>query len=121
MYPGSKMSILLATIIIMNMCLVFRVSNTFIDELFRFLSRDLLPMPDKLPKTHYTARKSIRRLGLHYNNFHACPSGCLIYDNEYATHDRCPKCTQKRWLDGTNNIPTMEIRHFPLIPRLKQM
>jgi hypothetical protein len=105
----------------MNMCSVFRVSNTFTDELFRFLSGDLLPMPNKLPKTHYAARKSIQRLGLTYNNIHACPNGCILYDGEYATHDTCPKCMQRRWLDGSNNIPTRVVRHFPLIPRLKRM
>ena len=79
-YPGAKMSVVSATIIIMNMCSVFRVSNTFTDELFRFLSVDLLPVPNKLPKTHYAARKSIRQLGLTYNNIHACPNGCILYD-----------------------------------------
>jgi hypothetical protein len=103
-YSGSKMSVGSATIVIMNMSSVFRVSNTFTDELFRFLSGDLLPLPNKLPKTHYAARKSIHRLDLNYNNIHACPTGCILYDGEYATLDRCPKCTQRRWLDGTNNI-----------------
>ena len=120
-YAGFKMSVVSATIIIMNMCSIFRVSNTFTDELFRFLSGDLLPSAKILPKIHYAARKSIRRLGLHYNNIHACPRGCVLYDEEYATHERCPKCTQGRWLDGTNNIPARVIRHFPLIPRLKRM
>jgi hypothetical protein len=120
-FSGSKTSVVSATIIIMNMCSVFRVSNTFTDELFRFLSGDLLPMPNKLPKTHYEARKSIRRLGLTYNNIHACPNGCILYAEEYATHDRCPRCMQRRWLDGSNNIPARVIRHFPLIPRLKRM
>ena len=121
LYPGSKMSVVSATIIIMNMCSVIRVSNTFTDELFRFMSIDLLPISNKLPKTHYAARKSIRCLGLHYNNIHACPNGYILYDEEYATHDTCPKCTKRRWLDGSNNIPARVIRHFPLIPRLKRM
>ena len=108
-YPGSKMSVVSATIIVMNMCSVFHVSNTFTDELFRFLSGDLLPQPNKLPKTHYAARKSIRRLGLTYNNIHACTNGCILYDEEYATHDTCPKCTQRRWLHGTDNIPARVI------------
>ena len=121
LYLGSKMSVVSATIIIMNMCSVFRVSNTFTDELFRILSGDLLPLFNKLPKTHCAARKNIRRLGLHYNNIHACPNGCILYEEEYAKYDRCPKCTQRRWLDGTNNIPARVVRHFPLIPRLKRM
>ncbi len=95
-YHGSKMSVVSTTIIIMNMCSVFRVSNAFTDELFRFISGDLLPTSNKLPRNHYDARKSIRRLGLHYNNIHACPNGCILYDEEHVESDRCPKCTQSR-------------------------
>ena len=40
-YRGSKLSVVSATIIIMKMCSVFSVSNTFTDELFHFLSRYL--------------------------------------------------------------------------------
>ena len=101
-YPGSKMSVVSATIIIMNMCSVFRVSNTFTDELFRFLSGDLLPMPNKLPKTHYAARKSIRRLGLTYNNIHACPNGCILYDEEYANMIHVPSArSDDGWMAAT--------------------
>ena len=71
-FPGSRMSIVSATIIILNMCSVFRVSNNFNDELLRFLSTDLLPIGNKLPTMHYKARRSIGRLDLQYNNIHAC-------------------------------------------------
>ena len=120
-YPGSRTSIVSATIIIMNMCTVFRVSNKFTDELFRFLAVDLLPTPNKLPVTHYAARKSIRRLGLTYRNVHACPNGCVLFEDEFAALHSCPKCGKARWVDGSNTIPSKVIRHFPLIPRLKRM
>ena len=121
MYHGSKINVVSVTIIIMNIWSVFRVSNTFTNELFCFLSGDLLPTSNKLLRNHYAARKSIRRLGLHYNNIHVCPNGCILYHNEHAPFDRCPKCTQSRWVDGTNDLPTKVIRHFPLIPKLKWM
>ena len=50
-------------------------------------------MPNKLPITRYAPRKSICRLGLQYNNIHACPNECILYDDEYTTYDGCPKCT----------------------------
>lgn len=121
LYPDSRTSVVSATIIIMNMCTVFRVSNKFSDELFRFLSTDLLPPGNKLPRTHYAARKSIRRLGLNYHNVHACPSGCVLYEEGYEALESCPKCATSRWTDGSNRIPAKVIRHFPLIPRLKRM
>lgn len=95
-YHGSKINVVSVTIIIMNIWSVFRVSNTFTNELFCFLSGDLLPTSNKLLRNHYAARKSIRRLGLHYNNIHVCPNGCILYHNEHAPFDRCPKCTQSR-------------------------
>jgi hypothetical protein len=42
-YLDATCSILSATIIIMNMCAVFHVSNKFADELLQYLSLDLLP------------------------------------------------------------------------------
>ena len=121
LYPGSKTSVVSATIIIMNMCVVFRVSNKFTDELLQFLSQDLLPKGNKLPGSHYAARKTIRKLGLNYNNIHACPDGCVLYEDQHAELNTCPHCFKSRWMEGTNSIPAKVIRHFPLIPRLKRM
>ena len=103
------------------MCTVFRVSNKFIDELFHYLSSDLLPTGNKLPGSHYEARRSIQKLGLHYNNVHACPNGCILFKDEHSTLDTYPKCSTSRWMDVSNNIPSKIIRHFPLIPQLKRM
>ena len=121
LYPDSRTSVVSAIIIIMNMCTVFRVSNKFSDELFRFLSTKLLPSGNKLPRTHYAARKSICRLELHYHNVHACPQGCILYEEGYHALESCPKRATSRWMDGSNRIPAKVIRHFPLIPRLKRM
>ncbi len=121
LYPMSRTSVVSATIIIMNMCTVFRVSNKFTDELFRYLSTDLLPRGNKLPGTHYEARKSIRKLGLNYNTVHACRNGCILFQEEHSTVDSCPECSSSRWMDGTKSILAKVIRHFPLIPRLKRM
>lgn len=121
LYPGSKTSVVSATIIIMNMCVVFRVSNKFTDELLQFLSQDLLPKGNKLPGSHYAARKTIQKLGLNYNNIHACPDGCVLYEDEHADLNTCPHCFKSRWMEGRNCIPAKVIRHFPLIPRLKRM
>jgi len=82
---------------------------------------DLLPVGNKLPNSHYASSKTIRRLGLNYNNIHACPDGCVLYEDEHADVQVCPKCSKSRWVDDTNSIPAKVIRHFPLVPRLKQM
>ena len=121
LYTGSKCSVVSATIVIMNMCVVFGVSNNFTSELLRYLSEDLLPADNKLPRSQYAAAKTIRKLGMNYNNIHACPDGCVLYDREHAELNECPMCAKSRWMEGTNSVPSKVIRHFPLIPRLKRM
>ena len=121
LYTGSKCSVVSATIVIMNMCVVFGVSNNFTSELLRYLSEDLLPEGNKLPRSQYAAAKTIRKLGMNYNNIHACPDGCVLYDGDHAELNVCPSCSKSRWMEGTNNVPSKVIRHFPLIPRLKRM
>ena len=121
LYSGSKCSVVSATIIIMNMCTVFRVSNRFTDELLRYLSSDLLPVNNKLPNSHYIARRSIRKLSLTYNSVHACPERCVLFEEENADLDHCPKCNKSCWILGSTAIPAKVIHHFLLIPWLKRM
>jgi hypothetical protein len=121
LYTGSKTNVVSATVVIMNMCVVFGVNNKFTSQLLRYLSEDLLPVGNKLPNSHYAASKTNRRQGLNYNNIHACPDGCVLYEDERADVQVCPKCSKSRWMDGTNSIPAKVIRHFPLVPRLKRM
>ena len=121
LYAGASSSILSATIIIMNMCVLFRVSNKFTDELLQYLATDLLPRGNRMPCNHYEARKMIRKLGLEYKNIHACPNGCILYKEEHADLSTCPECSKRRWLEGSDSMPTRVVRHFPLIPRLRRM
>ena len=121
LYRGSKTSVVSATIVILNMCVGFGVSNNFTSELLRYLSEDLLPEGNKLPRSHHAAAKTIRKLGLDYNIIHACPDGCVLYEGDHALLDTCPQCSKSRWVEDSNSIPAKVIRHFPLIPRLKRM
>ena len=105
----------------MNMCAVFRVSNKFTNELLQFLASDLLPQANKLPPSHYEARKMIKKLGLEYNSILTCPNGCVLYEEGNVDLNACPQCSKSRWIEGTNSIPAKVICHFPLIPRLRHM
>ena len=121
LYRGSKTSIVSATIVILNMCVGFGVSNNFTSELLCYLSEDLLPKGNKLPSSHYATAQTIRKLGLDYNIIHACPDGCVLYEGDHALLEICPHCLKSRWMEGSNFIPAKVIQHFPLIPRLKRM
>jgi len=76
---------------------------------------------NKLPPMHYVVCCSIRKLGLNYNNVHACPDGCVLYEEENAILNTCPKCSKSRWMEGNTTIVAKIIKHFLLIPRLKYM
>ena len=121
LYKGSKTSIVSTTIVIVNMCVGFGVSNNFTLELLHYLSEDLLPEGYKLPNSHYTAAKTIQKLGLDYNIIHACLDGCVLSEGDHTLLEICRHRSKSRCMEGSNSIPAKVIRYFPLIPRLKRM
>jgi len=70
---------------------------------------------------HYEARKSIWKLDLNYENIHACPDGCVLFEEALANSECCSECNISRWLEGNTTIAAKVIRHFPLIPRIQRM
>ena len=122
LYEGSTLSMLCATILIVNCCKTHGVSNSFMNELLMLLSMSILPPGNCLPKTEYEASKILRRLGLAYNLIHACPNGCCLFKDNLEDAERCPVCEKDRYrMCGRSRVPTLILRHFPLIPQLQRM
>ena len=122
LYEGSTLSMLCATLLIMNCCKTHGVSNTFMNELLMLLSMSILPLGNCLPKTEYEASKILRRLGLAYNMIHACPNGCCLFKGDLEDAEKCPVCDRDRYKRcGRSRVPTLILRHFPLIPQLQRM
>ena len=122
LYKGSKLSMLCATLLIVNCCKTHGVSNTFINELLMLLSMSILPVGNCLPKTEYEASKILRKLGLAYNMIHACPKGCCLFKGDLEDVEKCPVCGHDRYrMCGRSRVPTLILRHFPLIPQLQRM
>ena len=122
LYEGSTLSMLCATLLIVNCCKTHGVSNTFMNELFMLLSMSILPMGNCLPKSEYEASKILRRLGLAYNMIHACPNGCCLFKGDLDDADKCPVCEKDRYrMCGRSRVPALILRHFPLIPQLQRM
>jgi hypothetical protein len=67
-YDGCSTSMLVATLLLLNLNTVHVVSNTCMDELFSLLWRVLLPKDNKMPTTSYEAHKLIKSLGLTYDS-----------------------------------------------------
>ena len=122
LYEGSKLSMLCATLLIVNCCKTHSVSNMFLNELLMLLSMSILPAGNCLPKTEYEASKILRRLGLAYNMIHACPNGCCLFKGDLEDAETCPVCEHQRYrMCGRSRVPNLILRHFPLIPQLQRM
>jgi hypothetical protein len=119
LYAGAKCMKLAATILLMNLCTVHKVSNCFLDELLTILHCHLLPEDNCLPKKYYGSRSSTMKLGLAYNVIHACAKGCVLFRGDHAGIVRCSKCNHPWYKDkARKNFMVKVLRHFPIIPRL---
>ena len=79
LFSGLKCTKLAATILLMNLCTMHRVSNNFVEELFTLLHSHILPSKNCLSKNFHAACSLIQKLGLSYNNIHACEKGCVLF------------------------------------------
>jgi hypothetical protein len=105
----------------MNMCTTHGTSNTFQEELLKYLSTCLLPLRNMLPPSFDQAKNMGRKLGLSYNIIPCCRKGCVRYRKQYKELDQCPKCGTSQYVDGSSTINAKVLRHFPLIPQLQKM
>jgi len=78
MCNGVNVSVISATIVLVNMVVIHGMSNLYMNKLLKYLLIVLLPMRNMLSSSHYKAKKLIRKLGLNYNIIHACPNGCVF-------------------------------------------
>jgi hypothetical protein len=83
LYTGAHSTKLAATMLLMNMCQVHGVSNKFVDELLALLHLHLLPRDNCLLSSMYRAKVLTSKIGLHYNNIHACNNGCVLFRKQY--------------------------------------
>jgi hypothetical protein len=122
LFPGSQLSCLSTTLLLLNCCRTHGCSTTFIDELFKLLSKSVLPTANSLPTSEYTASKKLKELGLSYNSIHACPNSCMLFRGEDENLTHCNKCAAPRYRQcGQSLVPIRVLRHFPLLPRIRRM
>ena len=122
LYAGARCTKLAATILLMNLCTVHGVSNTFADEMFAILHGHVLTEVNCLPKNYHAAQSLTRTLGLAYTTIHACAEGCVLFRGKHAKATHCPKCNGPRYRNQERKkFPVKVLRHFPIIPRLQRM
>lgn len=105
LYDGCTVNHLQAGMVLMNMVNLFGVPYTFVDELLWFLSTDLLPQSNCLPRTTYEMKKMIMKMGLEHEAIHCCPDRHTLYDGPNHEHlSECPKCGKNRYVLGLESI-----------------
>jgi hypothetical protein len=122
LYRGAQCTELAATIMLMNVCIVYRVSNSFAHELFALLYHHLLPIENSLPKSYYATKSMTSKLGLAYTAIHACERGCVLFRHEHADAIWCLKCSSPRYKDEVCKMFLVKVlRHFPIIPCFQRL
>ena len=105
----------------MTLYTIHGVSNNFSCQLFALFSLHLLPGENRLPKNYHATKSMIRKLGLNYNTIHTCEGGCVLNRGPYVNDVHFPKCNKTQYKDKEEKKPCKILRHFPLIPRLKNI
>ena len=122
-YEGCKLNRLEVAIVLVTMCTLFLIPYTFLDELLRFLSQDLLPKSNNLPRTSYEARWMVLKLGLKHEAIHCCPNGHVLFrgdKKDLLTYPH-PRCGKSQYVEGSTNIPCKVLRYFSIIDQLVRM
>lgn len=96
LYHGAKLSIHVAIIQIITLCMIHGVSNNLAVHIFTFILKHIFPNDKELPKNYHAAKALIQKLGLIYNTIYACQAGCVLFKGQYGDATCCPKC-KKPW------------------------
>ena len=122
-YDGMNVSIISATIVLINMAVIHSILNEYLNELLKYLSIVFLPRGNKLPRNYFEAKNIIKKLGLNYKQIHACPSRCVLYRKEHENLTSCLKvgCRKSRYMPNSTSSPVRLVRWFLFIPRALRM
>jgi hypothetical protein len=121
-WDGCSINRLQAGIVLMNLCNLYGVPYTFLDELFTFLSADLLPRGNNLTRNTYETKRMVMKLGLEHVLIHCCPHGHVLYEGEENRDlTECPVCNTPRFVPGSSIVPLKVLRYFPIIPRFQRL
>ncbi|KAI3699037.1 hypothetical protein L2E82_43030 [Cichorium intybus] len=123
LYPGCTwMSSLNFLAKMMHIKVINKWTDSSFDQLLEFL-RVVFPKENKIPTSHYEAKKKLRKIGLGYQSIHACVNDCALYWKENASLQNCPVCKESRWVDKHTKgkkVPQKVLRYFPLTSRLRR-
>jgi hypothetical protein len=122
LFVGAKCTKLTTIISLVNLCTIHGMNNKFASELFGFLQHHLLHELNCLPTNYYATKALTQKLGLDYENIHACPKGCVLFQGEHRNDVTCPKCGCACYKDVINKVSLVKVlQHFTIILRLQRL
>jgi hypothetical protein len=83
--------------------------------------KGIIAKREQMPTTLYEAFKLIKDLGLNYDSIHACPNGCVLFQDTLRGSQVCPRCNNNRFVDGSHGVPQKVFCHFLVILKLVHM
>ena len=94
------------------------------------LLKEMLPENNTLPICNYEVKKFLCTMGLEYQKIHACPNGCVLYKDEFASLKTCPTCRLSRFKkkidensgdEDKDGPPAKVMWYLSIIPRFKRL
>jgi hypothetical protein len=124
LYPGcSEFSSLDFLAKLMYIKVNGRWTDSSFDQLLSLLCK-AFPKENKVPRSHYQAKKTLKKIGLGYESIHVCKNDCMLYWKDDKGLQYCRICNTSRWVDKNTKgkkIPHKVLRHFPVADRLRRM
>jgi hypothetical protein len=91
------------------------------DDLLTYLSADVLPWSNCMPRTLRDCKNLVMKMGLEHAAIPYCTHGYILYEGEHAMLDACLTYNTGRYVPGTNNVELKMLRYFSIVRRLKRM
>ncbi|KAJ9539304.1 hypothetical protein OSB04_032037 [Centaurea solstitialis] len=68
------------------------------DQLLELL-QSAFPDENRVPSSHYIAKKKLKKIGLGYESIHVCKNDCILFWKEHESLQHCPVCRESRWVN----------------------
>ena len=119
----TKISTLNFMVKLMRIKVLNKWTNTLFDQLLELL---LISHTDrnKIPDSHYDAKKKLRGLDIGYQSINICKYDCELLWKKNEDLQCCPICKTSRWAERTGkgkNVPHKVLGYFPLKDRLLRL
>lgn len=96
LYLGLKHSKLSGLMKLYNIKRIYGWSDSGILALLKVLNEILLN-DNRMPKSMYEAKRTLKHLGLDYDKIYVCPNDYILYGNKLKNPSECTSCGASRW------------------------